>query len=112
MEQGQINPVPIIVGSNQNEGSIFVGAMANLGIVLPLNILNWKSTVKRMFGNESLADTIQDYYSSNQGVFYYDYDKLMSYALRDSGMACMSRVSFQKKINFLSNLLVEKKKLF
>lgn len=87
----QWNAVPVLAGTNKDEGSIFVPAFLLLmsGVHFPLQASDMKPAMMHFFSNETLVDEILQVYPDD-GSFTSEDDRAAS-ILRDYFFACSNR---------------------
>lgn len=88
---GKWAKVPLLAGTNKDEGTIFILAVPLVvpGTLLPLNEKTFNTTIKYFFGdNPSVMNNISLYYPRQQ---YKSHDEMASHILRDYFFACAAR---------------------
>ncbi len=115
IRSGSHNRVPLVIGTNRDEGSMFLAIVPMLvpGAKLPLNDASIKATLLKFFNNNAtIADAIMNAYPSSA---YPNNDARMAVVLRDFFFACPSRraalahssyntnSTFMYQFTFLSN---------
>jgi len=90
IESGIWNNVPVMMGTNKDEGDIFVPAMVLLikGIHFPLQQQDVQPMLLHFFANQTIVDSIVQMYPVYQ---YKDYEDMASAILRDFFFACSAR---------------------
>jgi len=87
LQKGQFNRVPLLLGTNENEGSLFVGLLPEFipGIYFPLTEAETITALHHYF-NDSTTDQILQLYASSP-----TYESLVSMVLRDYFFGCAGR---------------------
>jgi para-nitrobenzyl esterase len=87
LEQGRFNKVPLLLGTNENEGSLFVGLIAEFvpGITFPLTEAGTITALHHYF-NDSVTNQVLQLYGSSP-----TYESLLSMVLRDYFFGCAGR---------------------
>lgn len=89
LQAGQFARVPVLLGSNLNEGSIFITAVGKIvkGVKLPLDDLGFNLTMRHFF-NETTSDQIYSFYPLQP---YKTNDARAAIILRDFFFTCSAR---------------------
>jgi len=85
---GKWNVVPLLIGTNHNEGSIFLSSLRIIaGVSLPMNLTSLNTALLHFFNETAIQDILMQYPD-------YDYnstDSRTSMILRDTEFLCPSR---------------------
>eukprot|EP00756_Hemistasia_phaeocysticola_P034178 Hpha_TRINITY_DN16508_c0_g5::TRINITY_DN16508_c0_g5_i1::g.136117::m.136117 len=93
--RGEIADVPILLGTNKNEGSLFVAMM---GGGWPLTKSSLESALSRTFNASQTQQIIQHYPPSTGGAFPFTYTRIGSHIMRDNTFVCPGR-RFLRAVN-------------
>jgi carboxylesterase type B len=90
LQSGNFNKVPVLLGTNHDEGSIFIPGLPQLvhGVKLPLKTQADLHTVLLHFFNNTNALKVEQQYPVSRVK---DYDALMAVILRDYFFVCSNR---------------------
>jgi para-nitrobenzyl esterase len=96
VQKGLFNDVPIVLGTNKNEGSAFIVAVANIvGVKLPLDQEKFLKIVDYMWPNPGQGEAVTGVYNLTS---YANYDLAGEALLRDYFLSCPAR-AFIREIN-------------
>ena len=91
MQKGEGANVPLLVGSNADEGTMFILAMPLLvpGVLLPLNEDGFRKVLMRFFSSNTT--TVDGIFATYPASAYADTDARAAAVLRDYVFTCSSR---------------------
>jgi len=89
MRAGKFNRVPVILGTTNNEGDMFIPAVTLIvGVPLPLIEFTFDLVVQHFWQNTSLSSMLVTFYDHE-----ITYEDILSASLRDWFFACPSRMT-------------------